>query len=243
MNAGSIDIESFSTTDAMVAELAKRWITRMSDRPDRPFRVALSGGRVAARFQQQAGLLAIQQPFDWSGIEFFWGDERCVPPDHNDSNFRAANEALLLPCGVPKGQIHRLQGELSPLEGARLATEELSRYCPINEDGWPVLDLVFLGMGEDGHVASLFPNTPASQADSREWVIPVIGPKPPPQRLSLTYGVLAAAKEVWVLASGADKGPALAASLAENGTTPLAQLLKRRLKTLLATEKLLFSAS
>ncbi len=242
MNADSIDLESFSTTDAMVSELAKCWITRMNDRRHRPFRVALSGGRVAARFQQQAGQLAIQQRFDWTAIEFFWGDERCVPPDHSDSNFRAANEALLIPCGIPNGQIHRLRGELNPLEGARFAMEELARCCPLNEEGWPILDLVFLGMGEDGHVASLFPNTPTNQAYSRDWVIPVIGPKPPPQRLSLTYGVLAAAREVWVLASGADKGPALAASLAKNGNTPLAQLLKKRGKTLVATEKSLFSA-
>lgn len=240
MHKDRFDLESFSSTDAMVAELSHRWISRMTDH-QRPYRVALSGGRVAATFQRIAGKLAIEQGFEWTGIEFFWGDERCVPPDHSDSNFRAANDALLIPCRIPIGQIHRLRGELAPADGARLATEELARNCPINAEGWPVLDLVFLGMGEDGHVASLFPNTPHESAYSRAWVIPVIGPKPPPQRLSLTFGVLAAAREVWVLASGADKGSALKTSLLENGDTPLAQLLKLRSKTFVAAEKSIFS--
>ncbi len=240
MHHDRVRLESFPTAEAMASAMAQRWVLQLARRPSPPYRVALSGGRIAAVFQREVARFAADQKLDWTGVEFFWGDERCVPPDHADSNFRVANEALLIPCGIPLHRIHRLRGELPPTEGSAWAINELQQSCPTNPEGWPVLDLVLLGMGEDGHVASLFPNTPPETAHSRQWVVPVIGPKPPPQRLSLTFGVLAAAREVWVLASGADKAPALTASLQSDGVTPLAQLIKMRSQTEIIGEIAIF---
>ena len=117
-----------------------------------------------------------------------------------------------------------------------MAEVELARVTGTASGSVPVLDLVFLGMGEDGHVASLFPGAPESVVSSSRWVIPVIGPKPPPQRLRLTVQVLAAAKEVWVLASGVGKEEALKESLRIGGNTPLAQLLSLRSHTRIMTD-------
>jgi 6-phosphogluconolactonase len=172
----------------------------------------------------------------WDTVHFHWGDERCVPPEHADSNYKLAQTALLDPAGIAVEQQHRLRGELPPDEAAHLAEVELARVTGTASGGVPVLDLVFLGMGEDGHVASLFPGAPESVVSSSRWVIPVIGPKPPPQRLSLTFQVLAAAKEVWVLASGVGKEEALKESLRIGGNTPLAQLLSLRSHTRIMTD-------
>jgi 6-phosphogluconolactonase len=169
-------------------------------------------------------------------VHFHWGDERCVPPEHADSNYKLAQTALLDPAGIALEQRHRLRGELPPDEAARLAEAELARVTGTASGRVPVLDLVFLGMGEDGHVASLFPGAPESVVTSPRWVIPVIGPKPPPQRLSLTFQVLAAAKEVWVLASGVGKEEALRESLRLGGSTPLAHLLSLRSHTRIMTD-------
>lgn len=143
---------------------------------------------------------------------------------------------MLDPAGIAVEQQHRLRGELPPNEAAHLAEVELARVTGTASGSLPVLDLVFLGMGEDGHVASLFPGAPESVVSSSRWVIPVIGPKPPPQRLSLTFQVLAAAKDVWVLASGVGKEEALKESLRIGGNTPLAQLLSLRSQTRIMTD-------
>jgi 6-phosphogluconolactonase len=143
---------------------------------------------------------------------------------------------LLDPAGIDAARRHRLRGELPPEEAAHLAEVELARVTWTASGVVPVLDLVFLGMGEDGHVASLFPGAPEAVVNSTRWVIPVIGPKPPPQRLSLTFQVLAAAKEVWVLASGVGKEEALQESLRLGGSTPLAHLLSLRSRTRIMTD-------
>jgi 6-phosphogluconolactonase len=183
-----------------------------------------------------AQALGAARQIRWNGVHFHWGDERCVPPEHADSNYKLAQTALLDPAGIALEQRHRLRGELPPEEAALLAESELARVTGTASGRVPVLDLVFLGMGEDGHVASLFPGAPESVVTSPRWVIPVIGPKPPPQRLSLTFQVLAAAKEVWVLASGVGKEEALRESLRLGGSTPLAHLLSLRSHTRIMTD-------
>lgn len=228
----------FPDTETLVQQVAVRWLDSVDAAAlaGRPFHVALSGGRVAGRFMAAAQALGATRGTRWGHVHFHWGDERCVPADHPESNYRLAQTALLDPAGVPAENRHRLHGELPPEEAARQAEAEMARVTGAQASGVPVLDLVFLGMGEDGHVASLFPGAPASVVDSDRWVVPVIGPKPPPQRLSLTFRVLAAAKEVCVLASGAGKEGALAESLRPGGTTPLAHLISLRDCTRIASD-------
>ena len=229
---------AFPDTGTLVQQVAGRWLDAVeaSAAGGQPFHVALPGGRVAGRFMAAAQALGVSRGTRWGHVQFHWGDERCVPPDHADSNYLLAQTALLDPAGIPVDHRHRLRGELPPEEAAHLAEVELARVTGTPASGVPVLDLVFLGMGEDGHVASLFPGAPESVTNSEHWVLPVIGPKPPPQRLSMTFRALAAAKEVWVLASGAGKEEALAQSLRPGGTTPLAHLISLRERTILLTD-------
>lgn len=233
----SIQVLRLPSDLALCDTVVARWLEALAAAPaGRPFTVALSGGRIARRLFANAARLGRDRRIDWSRCHFFWGDERCVPPEDPESNYRAAREDLLEPAGIPAGQIHRLEGELPPAEAAARGREMLRRWAPANPAGVPTLDLVFLGMGEDGHVASLFPDTPTSLSESPDLYVPVTGPKPPPQRISLTYPVLAAARKVWVVASGKGKEDALRASLATSGSTPLAQLLRRRSETVIFTD-------
>ena len=228
----------FPDTETLVQQVAGRWLDAVdaAAASGKPFHVALSGGRVAGRFMAAAHGLGTARGTRWDNVHFHWGDERCVPPDHADSNYKLAQSALLDPAGIDSARRHRLRGELPPEEAAHLAEVELARVTGTASGVVPVLDLVFLGMGEDGHVASLFPGAPEAVVNSNRWVIPVIGPKPPPQRLSLTFQVLAAAKEVWVLASGVGKEEALRESLRIGGSTPLAHLLSLRSRTRIMTD-------
>lgn len=153
--------------------------------------LALAGGTTPkATYELLAGL-----PLDWSLIDIFFGDERCVPAEHSDSNYRMAKAALFDRITIPSERIHRMQGELADRDAAARAYEaELPSR----------LDLVVLGIGEDAHTASLFPGSPALLED-RRLVLPVIGPKPPPERLTLTPPALSAARLCLVLGSGAGK--------------------------------------
>ena len=153
--------------------------------------LALAGGTTPkATYEALAGL-----PLDWSAIDVFFGDERCVPAEHDDSNYRMAKAALFDRVALTSDRIHRMQGELTDRDAAARAYEA---QLP------PRLDVVVLGIGEDAHTASLFPGSPALRESTR-LVLPVTGPKPPPERLSLTPPALRAAHVRLVLASGAGK--------------------------------------
>ncbi|MFM7100677.1 MAG: 6-phosphogluconolactonase, partial [Verrucomicrobiota bacterium] len=144
-----VQILRFPSDLALAETLATRWIELLAAAPaGRPFNVALSGGRIARRLLAAAARLGRARHTDWSRCHFFWGDERGVPADHPESNFRAAQEEFLAPAGIAAVQIHRIAGELPPPEAARQAREELRRQVPANPAGLPVLDLVFLGLGE-----------------------------------------------------------------------------------------------
>jgi 6-phosphogluconolactonase len=153
--------------------------------------LALAGGTTPkATYEALAGL-----PLDWSRVDVFFGDERCVPAEHADSNYRMAKAALFDRVQIPTERVHRMQGELADREAAARRYEaELPER----------LDVVVLGIGEDAHTASLFPGAAALREETRR-VLPVIGPKPPPERLSVTPPVLRSARVCLVLASGAGK--------------------------------------
>ena len=165
------------------------------------FAVALAGGSTPRALYE---LLATgyRDALDWGGVHAFFGDERCVPPDHEDSNYRMAQRTLL--SRVPVGSAHRMRGELAPPEAAVLYEEELKAFF----GGPPRFDLVLLGIGEDGHTASLFPRTPALDVRDR-WVIENPEQKLKTTRLTLTVPSINAAREVLFLVAGEGKAEAL----------------------------------
>jgi len=197
-----------------------------------PFTVALSGGRIAGKLY--SAVIATARVGDVtfliSPFHFFWADERCVPPNSTDSNFSVANELLLTPLGAAKDHVHRIRGEEAPEFACAEAEAEICRVASLNGDGLPVLDLVILGLGEDGHVASLFPGRPEPEKKSAYQIV-TDSPKPPPTRITLSYDAIAAAKEVWVLVSGKGKEEALRESLKPDGKTPLRRVINSRERT------------
>jgi 6-phosphogluconolactonase len=171
--------------------------------------IALTGGSTPrAAYQRLADMR-----LDWSQSTLWWGDERCVPPEDERSNYRLAKEALLdaLTAGPPVA--HRIRGELGPAAGADDYEEQLRAEFG---DGVPALDLILLGMGPDGHVASLFPGQ-SSLAESRRRAVGVeeAGLEPLVPRVSLTLPVINAAAEVLFLVSGAQKAEAVARAFGE----------------------------
>jgi len=192
------------------------------------FTLALSGGRIARTFCSAFTARAKQRKTDLDHVHFFWSDERCVPPEDPESNFHLANEALLKPLAIGDSHIHRIRGEMDQPESFAQAEAALRRLAPVSTRDQPILDLVLLGMGEDGHIASLFPAESEQAMRDPAVFRAVRAVKPPPLRITMGYGVLAVAKNVWVLASGAGKADALSQSLTPGGRTPLARLLQMR---------------
>ena len=219
------ELVSFSGPDPLARAASGEWLEAIR-KASEPYLVALSGGRIATNLFTASAELACNDAAIHR-VHFFWADERCVPPDHPDSSYRVAHQLLFVPLKIDPSHIHRIRGEMTPTAAADTATKELMGLAGKNAAGVPIFDLIFLGMGEDGHVASLFPDAPRQPG----VYYPVIGPKPPPQRITLSYDVLAAAREVWVLASGPGKEEALRASLQPDGRTPLAEVLRLRQKT------------
>ena len=183
------------------------------------FAVALPGGSVATTcFPRLA-----QATLDWSRTEVFFADERAVPPDHPESNYGIAYRLLLSSVPVRVDRVHRMAGEQALLAAAGRYEEALVGALGTP----PVLDLVILGVGEDGHVGSLFSDRPCLDAPGG-WVAAVLdAPKPPPQRLTLTMSTLVAARHVMVAAMGTGKGPAIRAALEDSASTlPVAELAR-----------------
>ncbi len=232
------EVLRFATAPELASAAASRWLDLVTaNTAGAPWTVALSGGRIAGQFFSTAAQIARERRVSLADLHFFWSDERCVPPDDQESNFRLANDLLLLPLQVPAERVHRIRGELDPNAAAESAAADLRRLVKVADPRQPVLDLVFLGMGEDGHTASLFPQEgDAFVADERLFRA-VQASKPPPARVTMGYLLLAAARQVWVLVSGAGKRAALDQSLA-GPSTPLGRLLNLRKRTLILTDAL-----
>ena len=166
------------------------------------FSIALSGGRTPI-FIFDYLVTHYRDKIEWHKIKFYWGDERCVSPEHEESNYRAALEHLLQPLGIPAENIFRIQGEDDPAEEALRYAQVLRDTLPII-DGVPQLDLVLLGMGADGHTASIFPNRLDLLSSSRVCEA-VTHPESGQARVTLTMQVINHAERVVFLVTGADK--------------------------------------
>lgn len=232
---GQPEIRTFPNRKALACAAACQWKTHQA-KTARPQTVALSGGRIARDFFIELRQLEIEDPFLSNDVDFFWADERCVPPDDPESNFGVAAAELFLPLRIPARRIHRIPGEDPPSIARQRAETELRQVtAALGHEA--ILDLVLLGMGEDGHVASLFPANMSEDSDDKgSAYLAVSGPKPPADRITLSYLAIAQAREVWVLASGLGKETALAEALRPEGRNPLASVLKMRQRTLIFTD-------
>lgn len=234
---GQPEIRTFPSREALARAAAAQWKAhQLPSKTAGPQTVALSGGRIARDLFSELRHLEIEEPFLENAVEFFWADERCVPPDDPESNFGLAAAELFLPLRIPAGRIHRISGEDPPAMARQRAETELRQVtAALGHEA--ILDLVLLGMGEDGHVASLFPGNMSKDSDDQGSVyLAVRGPKPPADRITLSYRTIAQAREVWVLASGLGKETALVEALRPEGRTPLATVLKMRRRTLIFTD-------
>jgi|HubBroStandDraft_6_1064221.scaffolds.fasta_scaffold67541_1 6-phosphogluconolactonase len=198
------------------------------------FSVALSGGSTPKGLY---GLLTIDEfrgQVAWDKVFLFWGDERSVPPDDGDSNYRMANEAMLSKLPLAASQIFRIRGEIDAAQAAAEYEQALQKHFQLAAGAFPSIDLVLLGMGPDGHTASLFPGTKALQEQRRLVVSNWVG-KFYTQRITMTAPVLTNAQNILFLVNGADKAQPLKAVLEgpfEPAQLPSQLILSAAAKTL-----------
>ena len=174
------------------------------------FRLGLAGGNTPRAVYSALADRADALP--WERVQITFGDERCVPPDHADSNYRMAFESLLSRVPIPEGNVFRVRGEIPHEEAALEYEGRLAAVALRMGEGRYVHDLLLLGLGEDGHTASLFPGSPALEERERS-VIPATGPKPPPQRITFTFPLINAARLVVFLLNDPKKEPVLQGAL------------------------------
>ena len=169
------------------------------------FCLALAGGNTPRALYRELAT-KYRDEIPWGQVEFFWGDERYVPPTDSRSNYRMAREALLDHIPIPKENVHPMSTDFAdPEDAARAYEKTLQNFFP---PPWPRFHLGLLGLGPDSHTASLFPGSPVLEENER-WVVPVHGPAEPRLRLTLTLPVLNHAAHIYFLVAGADKAEAL----------------------------------
>lgn len=173
--------------------------------------VGLTGGTIADRIYREIARLASGSDVDWSRISFYWGDERFVAADSDDRNATQARHAFLDAIGVDPARVHEIPStdDADSVEAAAASYSETLR-----SEATGTFDLLMLGVGPDGHIASLFPGFPQLDVDDAIAVGVTGSPKPPPERVSLTFAALNRSDEVWFIVSGADKAEAVGRALA-----------------------------
>lgn len=229
-----LQLRHLDTPEELAQAAALKLLGLLKRRGDlrQPFGIALSGGRIAQPFYDCIVKLVQESPTNFDEVHFFWADERCVPALSPESNYSTAWKHLLEPLRIPQHNIHRILADRDVKFGVDEAEAELCRLMPLNSIAQPVLDLILLGMGEDGHVASLFPEENAEFVNDDRVYRQVVATKPPPNRITLGYQPILAAREVWVLASGIGKISAFRSLLAGDERLPIARVAAGRTQTL-----------
>lgn len=213
------NLRVFASLDELLANARTEWIERAQKalRARRRFTVALSGGSTPKRLYESL----VDAPLDWARVQVFFGDERCVPPEHADSNFHMAREAWLSKVPIPERNLHRFRTEdADPERVAKDYETQLQSFFKLRPGEVPTFDLCLMGMGADGHTASLFPGTTALSEEVRLAVsvwVESLGA----WRVTLSAPVFNKARCAWFLAAGADKSAALTQVL--EGTAPAEQ--------------------
>ena len=219
---------------SLASSVSARFITKMLDILDAQAvaHVVLTGGSMGSAVLESVAASPGHATIDWSRVHFWWGDERWVPARHDERNDEQARRALLDGLALPETNVHPFPASDSGLsldEAAETYAAELAQH---GVDGLPhpLFDITFLGVGPDGHIASLFPHRSGIQVTDRT-VIPVRNsPKPPPERLSLTRPVINSSQRIWLVLAGADKASALGLALAgaSRDEVPVAGIKGRR---------------
>ncbi len=199
--------------------------------------LALSGGTTPGHTYE---LLGAAEPADLSDVEVWFADERCVAPEDDESNYLLVAQTLFASEKIAPERVHRMEGEAGPYEGARRYAQTLVQHLPgagASPTSLPVLDLIVLGIGPDGHVASLFPGAATLDAGEEAVCLGVEdSPKPPPQRITLSLAVLRAARECLVIATTTSKADAISAMLGEPSRHVPASLLRRERLTVIVDD-------
>jgi 6-phosphogluconolactonase len=220
----AVRLEILAGPDALAARVAD-WLTAAACARPGPFAICLSGGSTPRRLYEILATPLFRETFPWSRTHWFWGDERFVPPDDVRSNFRMAREALLARAPIPAANIHPVPTGAPTPEAAALAYErELKSFYGEDRliERRPLFDATLLGLGRDGHTASLFPGAPALREGDR-WVAAIVGVAPEP-RVTLTFPALESSARVALLVSGAEKREVLARLLRADAELPAAHL-------------------
>ncbi len=210
--------------EALARRAAQFMVDAANERPDRPFAVALSGGSTPRRLYQ---ILAEEHrdSFPWSRTHFFFGDERFVPLDSPDSNYRMARETMLDRVAVPASNVHGMPTDGDPAEAAKRYEAGLKAFYRSEslDSTRPLFDVILLGLGDNGHTASLFPGTDVLE-NTLDWVAPCVPHDAPNTRLTLTYPAIACSRHVVFLVAGAGKAAALARVLAGDIAQPASRI-------------------
>ena len=201
-------VQVFDDAEAVARGAAERFVELGQAAIDARgcFSVGLAGGSTPKRTYELLASEAYREQLNWSKVHIFFGDERCVPPDHSESNYRMANEALISRVSIPPPNVHRINGLGDAVANASLYEDELRTF--FNAASWPRFDLVLLGMGDDGHTASLFPGTKAL-VEPRAWVVANWVEKFGAFRITLTAPAINHAANIAFLVTGATKAERL----------------------------------
>jgi len=214
--------QTFANAETLAHDVAE-WLCGLAQASDGAFTVCLSGGSTPRPLYERLADPPIASRFPWNRAHWFWGDERFVPHDHPDSNYGMARDAFLSRVPVPDDNIHAVPTEgLSPDEAASAYETTLKRFYGADTlvPGRPLFDVMLLGIGDDGHTASLFPGQPALQ-ETRRWVVAVIGAKAE-ARITLTYPALDSSRELAFVVTGNEKQGVVARAQAGDRTLPAA---------------------
>jgi len=205
-----------------LAQHVANWLTEKAAASTGTFALCLSGGSTPAALYRLLASAPYRDKFPWARTHIFFGDERFVPHDHPDSNYRMAREALLAHVPIPAEQVHAFPTDTTPEDAAARYAKTLQQFYGAEklDAARPLFDVMLLGLGDDGHTASLFPGV-AALKERQAWTAAVVGAKPEP-RLTLTYPVLDSAKTVAFLVAGAGKRDMLARARAGDAALPAA---------------------
>lgn len=208
----------------VLARHVAEWMTATALTAKGPFRVSLSGGSTPRALYELLASDEFRGRFPWKQVSWYWGDERFVPYDHPDSNYRMAREAMLAKAPVPPENVHPIPTDGTPEDAARDYERTLQRAygAPTLDPSRPLFDIMLLGLGADGHTASLLPGDPTLEERQR-WVVPVSHGRPE-VRITMTLPVIESGRHVAFLVAGRAKAAALAAIRAGDSRLPAARV-------------------